>query len=123
MFGIKVIKESEYNNLKEVAHRHYEAHKKEQAVYEQEKKDCESLRQQLNDKIKEVKKLKAKEDKYLDRINKLLSKLKDKSDVEFEVITEPTMCDLCKHEFKSCKKIVIGDTTVCVVPKIPFPCE
>lgn len=121
MFGIKIIKESEYNSLKEVANRHYEAHKKELAEYEQVKKDCESLRQQNSDLRKKNDKLHAKEEKHLARINKLLGKLKEKCDVEFELLPDPEQCSLCKHEFKSCKKLSVGDKTFCVVPKIPFP--
>lgn len=130
MFGFKIIRESEYNDLKEVANRHYEAHKKERAEYEQTKKDLYSLREQngelrkKNNRLQErIGSLNSRIDKHLTRINSLLAKLKDKADIEFEVLTEPAKCDLCKHEFKSCKKLTVGDTTVCVVPKIPFPGE
>ena len=130
MLGFKIIKISEYNDLMEVADRHCEAHKKELAEYERINKDCESLRKQnselrkANDNLRnQVYRLSSKNDKHLARINKLLGKLKDQADIEFEVLTEVTPCDLCKHEFKNCKKLSVGDTTVCVVPKIPFPAE
>ena len=71
MFGIKIIKESEYNDLVQCALRHYEAHKKECVAYERTKKDCASLREQLNEKMTEVNKLHEENNNYLREVKSL----------------------------------------------------
>ena len=124
MFGIKVIKESEYNNLKEVAHRHYEAHKKEQAVYEQEKKDCESLRRQLNDKIKEVNKLREQNNNLQREVKSLREFKRDTLDAMghidlagFQLQHCTKKCKHCENEQHDCKKYEFGKHQYCVIPK------
>ena len=130
MFGFKIIREHEYKILMSIYDTYQEYGEEKEADIKKLESDINSLRQQNSDLRKavnnlqnQVYRLSTKNDKHLARINKLLGKLKDQADVEFEVMTEPTLCDLCKHEFKNCKKLSVGDTTVCVVPKIPFPAE
>lgn len=108
MFGIKIIKESEYNELKSCAQRHYDAHKKEREQIESVKKDCESLRQQLNKKIKEVKILQ----KFKDDTFKTLSEI-DLGD--FRICACNSKCDFCEHESDDCRKYSIGDQSFCVL--------
>jgi hypothetical protein len=105
MFGIKIIKESEYNDLVQCALRHYEAHKKECVAYERTKKDCESLREQLNAYI-------MKEKNSCDAISELAG-LKD-----FVILkSESYPCEKCTLENNHCKKLIFADRTICVTSK------
>jgi thiamine kinase-like enzyme len=124
MFGVKIISESEYNNLKGVANRHYEAHKKEQAVYEQTKKDCESLRQQLSDKMQEVNKLREQNNNYLREVKSLREFRRDTLEAMgqidlagFQLSYCTKKCKHCDNEQHDCKKYQFGNHQYCVIPK------
>ena len=92
-------------------------------VLESYKTDLDNLRKQNKDLRTSNIVLLENRELLAKSINELIEKLKTKADVEFKVVDATERCDLCKHEFKNCKKLSVGDTTVCVVPKIPFPDE
>ena len=124
MFGIKIIKESEYNDLKEVANRHYEAHKKEQKVYKQAQKDCESLRHQLNDKMKENNKLHDQNNNYLREVKSLREFKRDTLEAMgqidlagFRLSYCTKKCKHCENEQQDCRKYQFGNHQYCVIPK------
>ena len=130
MFGFKIIRESEYNDLKEVANRHYEAHKKERAEYEKTKKDCKSLREQLNEKIKENKKLEetiaisGSEGKLKAEVRSLREFKRDTLEAMgqidlagFRLSYCTKKCSKCENEGLGCKKYQFGTHEYCVIPK------
>ena len=124
MFGIKIISKSEYMELKQVATRHYEAHQKERAVYETTVKDCESLRKQLNEKIKEAAKL-YDQNNTLQREVKSLREFKrdtleamgqiDLSGFHLSICNKK--CEHCDNEQHDCHKYTFGSHEYCVIPK------
>ena len=124
MFGIKIISKSEYMELKQVATRHYEAHQKERAVYETTVKDCESLRKQLNEKIKEAAKL-YDQNNTLQREVKSLREFKrdtleamgqiDLAGFRLSYCTKK--CSKCANRERDCKKYEFGKHQYCVIPK------
>lgn len=124
MFGIKIISKSEYMELKQVATRHYEAHQKERAVYDTIVKDCESLREQLNEKIKEVFKLRDQNNNYLREVKSLREFRRDTLEAMrqidlagFQLSYCTKKCKHCEHEQKDCKKYEFGKHQYCVIPK------
>lgn len=124
MFGIKIIKESEYNDLIQCAQRHYEAHKKECVAYERTKKDCASLREQLNEKMKEVNKLREQNNNLQREVKSLREFRRDTLEVMgqidlagFQLSYCTKKCKNCEHEQKDCKKYEFGTHQYCVIPK------
>jgi len=129
MFGIKIIRESEYNDLKEVS-RNYEAHKKEREIYEQTKKDCKSLREQNSELRKKIQ-------EYEEVINMPGSEAKLKAEVkslrDFKRDTLEAMgqidlagfrlqyctkkCKHCENVQSDCKKYQFGSHEYCVIKK------
>jgi len=127
MFGLKIIKESEYNDLKEVS-RNYEAHKKEQENYEQTKKDCKSLREQNSELRKKIQELEINmhgSDKKLKAEVKSLREFKrdtleamgqiDLAGFRLQYCTKK--CKHCENVQADCKKYQFGSHEYCVIPK------
>jgi predicted RNase H-like nuclease (RuvC/YqgF family) len=124
MFGIKIIKVSEYNNLIQCAQRHYEAHKKECEAYAKMKKDCESLREQLNEKMVEVNKLHEKNKNYEREVKSLREFKRDTLEAMgqidlagFHLSICNKKCDHCDNEQHDCRKYEFGKHQYCVIPK------
>ena len=124
MFGIKIIKESEYNDLIQCAQRHYEAHKKECVAYERTKKDYESLRKQLSDKMQEVNKLREQNNNYLREVKSLREFRRDTLEAMgqidlagFQLSYCTKKCKHCDNEQHDCKKYQFGNHQYCVIPK------
>jgi hypothetical protein len=124
MFGIKIITENEYDELKNADERHYEAHKKEQAVYEKTKNDCESLRQQLGTKMQEFNKILEKNTELLKEVKKLREFKRDTleamGNIElagFHLSYCNRKCKNCDHEQHDCKKYEFGSHQYCAIRK------
>jgi len=124
MFGIKIIKESEYNDLVQCALRHYESHKKECVAYERTKKDCASLREQLNEKMTEVNKLHDENKKYEREVKSLREFKRDTLEAMgqidlsgFHLSICNKKCDHCDNEQHDCRKYTFGSHEYCVIPK------
>ena len=124
MFGVKIITKSEYNYLMQCAQRHYEAHKKECVAYERTKKDCESLRKQLSDKMQEVNKLREQNNNYLREVKSLREFRRDTLEAMgqidlagFQLSYCTKKCKHCDNEQHDCKKYQFGNHQYCVIPK------
>ena len=117
MFGIKIISEREYNELKANAKAFLFYHPGTVEQVESLSKDINSLRQQLNDQMKECRKLQ--------QVNEELRKFKydtlkvlDNIDLgSFRLKVCDSKCDTCEHEPSSCRKYSFGSHTFCVIPK------
>ena len=98
MLGFKIIKESEYKELlriKEIAE------ERVQNVIDGRKMveaDCDSLREQLNEKIKKL--------QHLGSLNNL-----------YVLKSENYPCNKCKGEIDKCMKLTFANQTICVVEK------
>jgi hypothetical protein len=98
MLGFKIIKQSEYDKLtkarineEEVVQKVIDGRKKIEA-------DCESLREQLNDKIKRL--------QHLGSLNNL-----------YVLKSEDYPCNKCTGETDKCMKLTFANQTICVVEK------
>ena len=117
MFGIKIISERKFFQMKNLIERHDKAQSEKDREIERINKDLESLRQQLNDKMKECRKLQ--------QVNEELRKFKydtlkvlDNIDLgSFRLKVCVSKCDTCEHEPSSCRKYSFGSHTFCVIPK------
>lgn len=107
MFGFKIIKKREYDILLRAEK---EADEMVQHVVADKKKvenDCASLRQQLNDKMKEVKKLtQFKKDTMEAMANIDLA--------GFHLTISSNKCTGCDHESPDCRKYEFGKHTFCL---------
>jgi len=102
MFGFKLISKSHYEFLlNEATKVPVDAVK-----YKQLEKDCESLREQLNEKINEI--------------NKLRNGKKLRFDDLFEFHIDLPHCAECPKEQPDCKKFSVGSHTVCITNKPSF---
>ena len=124
MFGIKTVKESEYNELilikKEFERRIAEV----VADLKKEKKDCESLREQNGNLRMEVNKLKEQNNNYLREVKSLREFRRDTLEAMgqidlagFQLSYCTKKCKHCEHEQKDCKKYEFGTHQYCVIPK------
>ena len=107
MFGIKIIKEDEYNKLVK-CQKDFDAITNElREELFQLTKDNASLREQLNKMIMDVQRANLKEDSSsLSKLHKLcIIKNKD------------YLCDKCKFEGLKCKKLEFANQTICVCDK------
>lgn len=124
MFGIKIISEREYNELKARIEHQKKSVELTQNLYLKEKGDCESLREQLNDKMQEVNKLQERNGK-LQRENKSLREFRrdtleamgqiDLAGFQLSYCTKK--CDRCDNEQHDCQKYEFGSHHYCVIPK------
>lgn len=105
MFGIKFISEREYERLKN-CEAVWNARKDVMSEADELlKRDCDSLREQLNEKIREISKLKSQSFSF---------------DEFFKVIvngTKPVKCSDCENEQADCKKYTSGKYSVCILKK------
>lgn len=117
MFGIKIISEREYDELKRT-----EAKAEEKVNFTIEKlaernKDCDSLRQQLNDQMNECRKLKDANDSLRQFKRDTLAALANIDMGSFRLKVCVSKCEHCKHEPTDCRKYIFGSHTFCVIPK------
>ena len=117
MFGIKIIKEHDYQWM---LHRQEQA---ESALEEVHKKcerlesDCKSLRQQLNDKIAKCRKLKQSNDALRQFKRDTLDAMTNIDFGSFRVEVCKSKCDTCDNEPADCRKYTFGKHAFCLVPK------
>ena len=124
MFGIKIISEKAYDKMVQLVERHTRSHKVTEDQIDQLKADCESLREQLNEKMKEVNKLR-EQNNNLQREAKSLREFKrdtleamgqiDLAGFQLSVCTKK--CKHCENEGTDCKKYEFGKHQYCVIPK------
>ena len=117
MFGIKIISEREYDELKRT-----EAKAEDKVNFTIEKlakrnKDCDSLRQQLNDQMKECRKLQQANDSLRQFKRDTLEALANIDLGSFRLKVCVSKCDTCDNEPSDCHKYTFGSHTFCVIPK------
>lgn len=124
MFGIKIIKDGEYNKMKNIYDTYQEYSEEKETEIRRLEKDCESLRQQLNDKMKEVNKLQDLNTRLKSQNNSLSMFKRDTLEAmanidiagfQFQYCTKK--CKHCKNEQPDCKKYEFGKHQFCVIPK------
>lgn len=124
MFGIKIIKDGEYNKMKNIYDTYQEYSEEKETEIRRLEKDCESLRQQLNDKMKEVNKLQDLNTRLKSQNNSLSMFKRDTLEAmanidiagfQFQYCTKK--CKHCKNEKPDCKKYEFGKHQFCVIPK------
>lgn len=108
MFGFKIIPEKEYVELKAIADYRMVDRENVRKAIEKLQDDNKALREQLNEKIKEVRNLEG-----TPKYEKTFKYLKD-----FYVLHDNNFtCDKCKLEMGDCTKLTFADRTICVCPK------
>lgn len=117
MFGIKIISERKYQYLCDELSKRDEDVNALIAQHKREKEDCDSLRQQLNDQIKECRKLKDANNSLHDFKRDTLEALANIDLGSFRLQVCKSKCDTCDHEPTDCKKYTFGSHTFCVIPK------
>ena len=117
MFGIKIISEKEYNELKANAKAFLFYHPGTVEQVESLSKDINSLRQQLNDQMKECRKLQQSNEKLREFKRDTLEALANIDLGSFRLKVCVSKCDHCKHEPTDCRKYTFGSHTFCVIPK------
>jgi hypothetical protein len=120
MFGFKILKMRNFRMVEESMRNL--AKEKEEAMVKYLLADGEKreIQRQLEEKKKAYDKLYKTNNKLYKSVNKLLTKLKGKCDIEFKVLSDPSPCDLCKHEMCNCRKLTVGTKEFCVVPVPSF---
>jgi hypothetical protein len=106
MFGIKIISKSYYEFLLNEAAKVPVGEVVGANKYKQLEKDCESLREQLDEKTMELAKLR--------NCKKL------RFDDLFEFHVDLPHCSECPKEQPDCKKFSVGSHTVCITNKPSF---
>ena len=130
MFGIKIISKSEYEFLLSEAAKVTSNNAVSIADYEKLKEDCKSLREQLNEKIKENKKLEetiaisGSEGKLKAEVRSLREFKRDTLEAlgqidiaGFHLAYCTKKCKHCEHAQSDCKKYQFGAHEYCVIPK------
>lgn len=120
MFGIKIIKEREYNKristLRDAVINEMESRFKYQA-------DCESLRKQLNDKMMEINELLSQRHNLERKVYDLREFKRDTLEALGQIDLAGLRlsicnikCEDCDHEQHECKKFTFGSHLYCVTP-------
>ena len=111
MFGIKIINEKELSRLKQIEQDwELEVNKYREQIFKTAK-DCTSLREQLNEKIKQIRELE------LEKNAPSFSTL-----TQLHIIkTANNKCDTCKYGVEKCKKLEFANKTICVCGKEDAP--
>lgn len=124
MFGIKIIRESEYQQMNELVERHTKSHKATDTQIENLKKDCDSLRQQNGELRKKVDKLREQNNNYLREVKSLREFKRDTLEAMgqidlagFHLSYCTKKCKHCNDERHDCRKYEIGSHQYCAVPK------
>ena len=117
MFGIKIISEKEYNELKANAKAFLLYHPGTVDQVESLSKDINSLRQQLNNQMAECCKLEDANDNLRQFKRDTLEALANIDLGSFRLKVCVSKCDKCDKEPTDCKKYTFGDHTFCVIPK------
>ena len=130
MFGIKIISKSEYEFLLSEAAKVTSNNAVSIADYKKLKEDCKSLREQLNEKIKENKKLEetiaisGSEGKLKAEVRSLREFKRDTLEAMgqidlagFRLSYCTKKCSKCENEGLGCKKYQFGTHEYCVIPK------
>lgn len=120
MFGIKIIKEREYNKristLRDAVINEMDSRFKYQA-------DCESLRKQLNDKMMEINELLSQRHNLKRKVYDLREFKRDTLEALGQIDLAGLRlsicnikCESCDHEQQECKKFTFGSHLYCVTP-------
>lgn len=131
MFGIKIIKESEYNELILIKKEFERRIDVVVADLKKEKKDCESLREQNGELRKKLNKFERELMKNVDVVKNLQREVKSLREFKRDTLEAMGQIDLagfrlsyctkkcknCEHEQKDCKKYEFGTHQYCVIPK------
>ena len=130
MFRFKIISKSEYEFLLSEAAKVTSNNAVSIADYKKLKEDCKSLREQLNEKIKENKKLEetmaisGSEGKLKAEVKSLREFKRDTLEAMgqidiagFHLQYCTKKCGKCKLEGTNCKKYQFGTHEYCVIPK------
>lgn len=124
MFGIKIISKSEYEFLLSEAAKVTSDKAVGVAEYEKLEKDCESLREQLNEKIKEAAKLYDQNNTLQREVKSLREFRRDTLEAMgqidlagFRLSYCTKKCSKCENEGLGCKKYQFGKHQYCVIPK------
>lgn len=124
MFGIKIIKEEEYNILINRCERLEKATEEMQNLYLKEKKDCKSLREQNSElrleKTKHFNLITALQNEAKSLRNFRRDTLKALGEIDiagFQLSYCTKRCEHCKRENKGCKKYKFGSHEYCVIKK------
>lgn len=121
MFGIKIIKKSEYDNL---VRRHECQIKKAEDMVDlcnKEQSDNQSLREQLGDKMKEINKLRSTNNSYKREIENLRAFKRDTLAFFGKVDLGSFRIQICNESCKPCdarsSRYSFGDYSFCIRPK------
>jgi small-conductance mechanosensitive channel len=117
MFGIKIISARKYAQLLDDLRKSDEDFALLQKNLSREKADCDSLRQQLNDQMKECRKLQQANEKLRQFKRDTLEALANIDLGSSRLKVCISKCDHCKHEPTDCRKYTFGSHTFCVIPK------
>lgn len=107
MFGIKIISDREYRRMEGEIRTLYSSIEPLRMENKKLGKDLESLRDQLNDSIKEVQKLRQFKRDTLEALSDI-----DLGDVRIKLCSQK--CDKCGEESKDCSKYEYGEHAFCV---------
>ena len=111
MFGIKILKEFDYNKLMKYQKEFKTLENELKEEINQLTKDNASLREQLNAKMKEIRKL---------NLEATTSPFNGLHNI-FVIKNKPYLCDKCKFDDKKCKKLEFANTSICVCEKEDAP--
>lgn len=121
MFGIKIIKKSEYDNL---VSRHERQIKKAEDVVglcNKEQSDNQSLREQLSDKMMEINKLRSTNNSYKREIENLRAFKRDTLAFFGKVDLGSFRIQICNESCKPCdarsSRFTFEKHSFCVIPK------
>jgi len=130
MFGLKLIKQSEYDRMAaliELLREGNDALLKQAEDYRQERKRLVEYTDKLNGRIDsfegEINDAKKRIDGIRERLNEAYAKLAagDEFDTLYDLrVQNGHKCATCVEERKPCRKYSFGDLFICVVPRLPF---
>ena len=124
MFGIKIISERDYYLMCSLTHDAKELDENRVRKINSLSEDCDSLRNQLNEKMKEVNKLREQNNNYLREVKSLREFKRDTLEAMghidlagFQLQHCTKKCKHCENEQHECKKYEFGKHQYCVIPK------
>ena len=117
MFGIKIIKEYDYQKMYRRVAQAESALEEVCKKNERLKSDCDSLRQQLNDEMAKCRKLKQSNDALRQFKRDTLEAMASINFGSFRVEVCKSKCDTCDNEPSDCRKYTFGKHAFCLIPK------
>ena len=131
MFGIKIIRERDYNQMCSLLHDGVGLDENRVRKINSLEKDCESLRQQNSDLRKKLNKFEADLMKSVDKVKNLQREAKSLREFKrdtleamgqldlagFQLSYCTKKCEKCKNEYTNCYKRKFGSHEYCVIQK------